>query len=114
MYLFFSLRDMPTVNLFWGEQFKPGHLSLVSWKKSLVVKMPCCFERMEKALIKTVAFMIFIYRVMCELKMLTITCDNVTLFFLQWDNKGFHKIKYDYLEHIYLIKILNSNEFSEA
>ena len=40
---------MPTVNLFWGKQFKPG---------------PC-------------------------------------VFFLQWNNKGFHK--YDNLEHIYLI-----------
>ena len=51
---------------------------------------------------------------MCELKMLTITSDNMTLciFFLQRNNKGFHK--YDYLEHIYLIQILNSNEFSEA
>ena len=57
--------------------------------------------------------MIFRYRVMCELKMLTITSDNMTLCnFLQWNNKEFHK--YDYLEHIYLIKILNSNEFSEA
>ena len=29
---FFSLRDMLTVNLFWGKQFKQGHLSLGSWK----------------------------------------------------------------------------------
>ena len=51
---------------------------------------------------------------MNNLKMLTITSDYMTLciLFLQWNNKGFHK--YDYLKHIYLIKILNSNEFSEA
>ena len=57
--------------------------------------------------------MIFRYRIMCELKILTITSDKMTLcIFLQWNNKGFHK--YGYLNHIYLIKILNSNEFSEA
>ena len=51
---------------------------------------------------------------MCELKMLTITSDNMTvcIFLLQWNNNGCHR--YDYLKHIYLIKILNSNEFSEA
>ena len=50
---------------------------------------------------------------MWELKMLAITSDNMTLcIFLQWNNKLFHK--YDYLKHIYLIKILNSNEFSKA
>ena len=43
VFYFFSLRDMPTVNLFGGKQFKPGHLSLVSWNKSLVVRMPCLF-----------------------------------------------------------------------
>ena len=40
---FFSLRDMPTVNLFGGKQFKPLHLSLVSWKKSLVERMSRLF-----------------------------------------------------------------------
>ena len=46
---------------------------------------------------------------MCELKMLTITSDNMTVYiFLQWNNKRFHK--YDYLEYIYAIKsILNSS-----
>ena len=38
---------------------------------------------------------------MCELKMLTVTSDNMTVcIFLQWNNKGFHK--YDYLKHIYV------------
>ena len=49
---------------------------------------------------------------MFELQMLTIAPGDMTVFFLQWNNKGFHK--YDYLKHIYLIKILSSNEFSEA
>ena len=57
---------------------------------------------MEKALIICITwvFMILRHRVMCELKMLAITSDNMTVFFLQWNNKGFHK--YDYLKHIYL------------
>ena len=43
MYFFFSFSDMPTVNLFGGRLFKAGHLSFVSGKKSLVVRMPCLF-----------------------------------------------------------------------
>ena len=40
-----------------------------------------------------------------------ITSDNMTLCsFLQWNSKGFYK--YDYLKHIYLIKVLNRNEYS--
>ena len=49
---------------------------------------------------------------MCELKMLTITSDNMTVYFFTMEQKGFHK--YDYIKHIYLLKILNSNEFSES
>ena len=38
IFILFSLRAMPTVNLFVGKKIKPGHLSLVSWKKSLCGK----------------------------------------------------------------------------
>ena len=45
-------------------------------------------------------------------KMSLIRLGMTLCIFLQWNNKGFHK--YDYLEHIYLIKILKRNEFSEV
>ena len=38
---------MPTVNLFGGKQLKPGHLSLGSWKKSLVERMSGLFGEDE-------------------------------------------------------------------
>ena len=41
MYSFLFIRDMLTVNLFGGKQFKQGHLSLGSWKRILVEVMSC-------------------------------------------------------------------------
>ena len=42
---------MPTVNLFGVNNSNQDIYILVSWKKSLVVRMPCLFESMEKDLI---------------------------------------------------------------
>ena len=82
---------MVTVNLFGGKQFKQGHLSIGSCKWILMAV------------------------IFCGKNFLSCVNDNTTQLcelFLQWNNKGFQKE--DYLKHIYLIKILNSNELSEA
>ena len=41
MHSFFSLRDMLTVNLFGGKQFKQGHLSTGSWQWILTEVIFC-------------------------------------------------------------------------
>ena len=43
MYSFLFIKGYAYSNFLRGEQFKQGHLSLGSWKKSLVERMPCLF-----------------------------------------------------------------------
>ena len=59
---------MLTVKLFRGKQFKQGHLSLGSWKWSLVKVMSCGKNALSvlREWKKPWAFMIFRYRVMFE------------------------------------------------